>query len=94
MRIKFGKDRAFWGNGSQSLLLNDHSADYLLLNIQTKIWKLVYTNHFTQMIHFIPNRNDTEGTLPRKYGVFHQLTYHPNSKLSFSIFESVFIALY
>ncbi|MEZ4851888.1 MAG: capsule assembly Wzi family protein [Bacteroidia bacterium] len=89
MRIKFGKDRAFWGNGYQSLLLSDNAADYLLLNIQTRIWKLVYTNHFTQMIHFVPDRNDTEGTLPRKYGVFHQLTWAPQSNLSFSIFESV-----
>lgn len=89
MRIKFGKDRAFWGNGYQSLLLSDHAADYLLLNINTRIWKLVYTNHFTQMIHFIRNRNDNDGVLPRKYGVFHQLTYYPTTDLSFSIFESV-----
>lgn len=89
MRVKFGKDRAFWGNGYQSLFLSDHAADYLLLNIHTRVWKLLYTNHFTQMIHFIPNRNDDEGTLPRKYGVFHQLTYFPVDQLSFSIFESV-----
>ncbi|MDX2247682.1 MAG: hypothetical protein SF052_12935 [Bacteroidia bacterium] len=89
MRIKFGKDRAFWGNGYQSLLLSDHAADYLMLNINTRIWKLVYTNHFTQMIHFIRNRNDNDGILPRKYGVFHQLTWYPASNLSFSIFESV-----
>ncbi|MEZ4829995.1 MAG: hypothetical protein R3C61_27485 [Bacteroidia bacterium] len=89
MRIKFGKDRAFWGNGYQSLFLSDHAADYLLLNIQTRIWKLVYTNHFTQMIHFVRNRNDNDGILPRKYGVFHQLTWYPQNQFSLSIFESV-----
>lgn len=89
VRIKFGKDRASWGNGYQSLLLSDHSNDYLLLNVYTRIWKLEYTNHFTQMIDFIRNRNDTEGTFPRKYAVFHQLAYKPNRHLSIGIFESI-----
>ncbi|MEL6730328.1 MAG: capsule assembly Wzi family protein [Bacteroidota bacterium] len=89
MRIKFGKDRAFWGNGYQSLALSDYAADYLMLNIRTRVWKLEYVNHFTQMIDFLINRNDVEGTLPRKYGVFHQLSYKPNNQLSFGIFESI-----
>ena len=89
VRIKFGKDRAFWGNGYHNLLLSDHANDYLLLTIHTRIWKLEYTNHFTQMIDFIRNRNDTEGTFPRKYAVFHQLSYKPNPKLSVGIFESI-----
>lgn len=89
MRIKFGKDRAFWGNGYQSLALSDHAADYLLLNISTRVWKLEYVNHFTQMLDYIPIRNDQEGTLPRKYGVFHQLNYRPIPQLSVGIFESI-----
>ena len=89
MRVKFGKDRAFWGNGYQSLVMSDYGADYLLLTIQTRIWKLDYTNHFTQMIDFVRNANDTEGTFPRKYGVFHMLSYQPVSQLSLGIFESI-----
>lgn len=89
VRLKFGKDRAFWGNGYQSLMLSDHATDYLLFTINTRIWKLEYTNHFTQMIDFIKNRNDTEGTFPRKYAVFHQLSYKPTPALSLGIFESI-----
>ncbi|MEM9718672.1 MAG: hypothetical protein AAGA10_05475 [Bacteroidota bacterium] len=89
MRIKVGKDRAFWGLGRQSLFLNDHAADYAFVNIQTKIWKLVYVNHFTQLLDFVPNKGDTEGTWPRKYGVFHQLSYFPTNTISLSLFESI-----
>ncbi|MEM6803370.1 MAG: capsule assembly Wzi family protein, partial [Bacteroidota bacterium] len=89
IRLKLGKDRAFWGDGYQSLMLSDHAADYFFLNLHTKIWKLEYVNHFTQMTDFVRDRNDTEGTYPRKFAVYHHLQYHPNSKLSIGIFESI-----
>ncbi|TAE50621.1 MAG: hypothetical protein EAZ89_11725, partial [Bacteroidetes bacterium] len=89
MRIKFGKDRAFWGNGYQSLLLSDYAADYLLLTVTTRVWKLEYVNHFTQMIDFIPGKSDRDGTYPRKYGAFHQLSFKPDKHISLGVFESV-----
>jgi hypothetical protein len=89
MRIKFGKDRAFWGNGYQSLFLSDNAADYLMLSVTTRIWQLEYTNHFTQMIDFIPNKNDRIGTYPRKYAVFHQLNWKPTHTISIGVFESI-----
>ncbi|RMG30427.1 MAG: hypothetical protein D6730_02565 [Bacteroidetes bacterium] len=89
VRIKLGKDRAFWGDGYQSLVLSDQATDYLFLNIRTRIWKLEYVNHFAQMIDFIPTKSDTEGTFPRKYAVFHQLTYQPGPRLAISAFESI-----
>jgi hypothetical protein len=89
LRIKFGKDRSFWGNGHQSLLLSDFAADYLLLTLTARIWKLEYVSHFGQMIDFIQDKNDTEGAFPRKFGAFHQLSYQPNSRLSVGFFEAV-----
>jgi hypothetical protein len=88
-RIKFGKDRAFWGNGSQSLMLNDFAADYLFLTATTKIWKLEYVNHFTQMFDYVRDRQDTEGPHPRKYGVWHALYFKPNRNISVGVWESV-----
>lgn len=89
MRVKFGKDRAFWGNGFQSTFLNDFAPDYLMLSVQTQVWKLSYANLFTQMLDYIPNKRDDQGTYPRKYGVFHQLNFHLNPKVSLGIFESI-----
>ncbi|WNJ20399.1 capsule assembly Wzi family protein [Pontibacter sp. G13] len=89
LRLKFGKDRAFWGNGHQSLLLSDVAPDHLLFDATLRIWKLEYKVMFTQMIDFIRNRNDDEGTHPRKYGAFHYVGYQPNRHFSIGIFESV-----
>lgn len=94
MRIKFGRDRAFWGSGYQSLLLSDHAPDLLMLNITTRIWKFEYVNHFTQMIDFVPLRNDDEGDYPRKYGAFHALNFVPNRYFSVGVFESVVYSSY
>ncbi len=89
LRIKGGKDRAFWGNGYQSVSLSDHAADYLFLTLSTRIWKLEYVNHFTQLIDFIPGKTDRQGAFPRKYAVFHQLNFQPGPRLSIGFFESV-----
>lgn len=89
LRLKFGKDRAFLGNGYQSLLLSDHAADYFFLNIHARIWKLEYVSHFTQMTDFIRNKPDSYGVYPKKYAVFHQLFYKPWKWASIGLFESV-----
>lgn len=88
-RVKFGKDRAAIGNGYQSLLLNDQATDYFMLNLNTKIWKLEYINHFTMMTDFIPNKPDGYGTFPKKYAAMHEIIYRPWKNLSVGIFESV-----
>jgi hypothetical protein len=92
LRIKFGRDRAFWGNGYQSLVLSDHATDHLMLNIVTRLWKLEYVNHFAQLIDFIPNKPDALGSFPRKYAVYHQLTYRPDRRISIGLFESIIYA--
>lgn len=89
MRIKFGYDRSFWGNGFQSMMLSDNPANCLMLDINTKIWKLEYTNRFTQMVDYFKGKKDNEGSFSRKYGVFHQLSFKPNRNISLSVFESI-----
>lgn len=89
LRVKLGKDRAFWGNGHQSLLLSDQATDYFFLNLTTRIWKLEYINHFALMTDFIRNKPDGYGTFPKKYAVFHTLNYKPWKQVSVGLFESV-----
>jgi hypothetical protein len=88
-RLKLGKDRAFFGNGHQSLLLSDQATDYFFLNLNTKIWKLEYVNHFALMTDFIKGKPDGYGTYPKKYAVFHELLYKPWKRFSLGLFESV-----
>lgn len=92
MRIKLGRDRAFMGNGYQSLFLSDHATDYYLLNVNTRVWKFEYVNHFAQMVDYIPNKPDNFGALPRKFLAMHQLTYRPNRQFSIGLFESIVYA--
>lgn len=89
IRLKFGKDRAFLGNGFQSLYLSDNAADHFFLNIDTRIWKLQYVNHFAMLTDFIRNKPDSYGTHPRKFAVVHELFYKPRPWLSVGLFESV-----
>ncbi len=88
-RVKFGKDKVFLGNGYQSLLLSDNAAEHFFLNLNTRIWKLEYINHFAMMTDFIKGKPDSYGTYPKKYAVFHQLNYKPWKQLSVGLFESV-----
>ncbi len=89
LRFKLGKDRAFWGNGYQSLQLSDQSADYFFLNFNLRLWKLEYTTTYAQLTDYIRNKPDSYGIYPKKYAVFHQLFYKPKKWLSIGLFESV-----
>ncbi|MCS7074141.1 MAG: hypothetical protein NZ108_06715, partial [Bacteroidia bacterium] len=93
LRIKFGRDRLFLGNGIQSLMLSDHATDYFFLNLRTQLGnKFEYMNHFAQLIDYIPNKPDVIGSQPRKYLALHQVTYRPVRQISISLFESVVYA--
>ncbi len=89
LRVKFGKDRAHWGNGWQSLWLSDHASDALLLQLHASIWKLEYVTHIAQFIDYFPGKSDQAGDFPRKYGTFHALYYRPIRQVSIGIFESL-----
>lgn len=89
LRIKFGKDRAHWGNGWQSLILSDHAADAFLLNLTANIWKFQYVSQFAQLIDYIPGKPDVAGDFPRKYAAIHALNFRPNPHISFGVFESL-----
>lgn len=89
IRIKFGWDRNFIGNGIQSMFLSDYAPEYLQLLIRSRFGKFEYTNLFTQFIDYFPGKPDGYGAFPRKYGAFHTLSYSPTPKISLGIFESV-----
>lgn len=89
LRFKLGKDRAFWGNGHQSLHLSDQAADYFFLNFNLRIWQLEYSTTYAQLTDYIRNKPDSYGIYPKKYAVFHELFYKPKKWLSVGLFESV-----
>ncbi len=85
--FQFGHDKHFWGNGYRSLYLSDHSNGMFFLKVQTNIWRISYTNLFTEM-----TANYTRGLdqlLPKKYGAFHHLNFHITHWLDIGLFEGV-----
>lgn len=62
--IQFGQGRNFFGNGYRSLLMSDFSRDLLFLRINTRIWKINYSNIWGQLIDY---QRPTESLLPRRH---------------------------
>lgn len=89
VRIKFGRDKGFWGSGFQSLYLSDYTPEYLYLHIRTRLGPWEYHNFFAQLIDFIPNKPDAWGEQPRKYLALHQLLWRPLRGVSIGIFEGI-----
>ncbi len=89
VRIKFGRDKAFWGVGQQSLYLSDYGPEYLYLHIRTRLGPFEYHNFFAQFVDFIPNKPDAWGDQPRKYAAIHQLLWRPWRGVSLGLYEAV-----
>ncbi len=85
--ITFGHDKHFWGNGIRSMFLSDYSNNYFFLKLHTTIWKITYTNLFTEMIATYSRGADQ--LLPKKYAAFHHLNFNAAHWLDIGLFESV-----
>lgn len=52
--MQFGHGRNFLGNGYRSLMLSDFSTDHLFFRVNSRIWKINYTNLFGYMYNYTP----------------------------------------
>ena len=92
INFQFGHDRFFVGNGYRSLILSDFAPAYLFFKINTNIWKLQYTNLFTQMKAdaFGAGGGSLSGSrFPDKYVTFHHLGINITDNFNVGIFESI-----
>lgn len=87
VRLQFGHDKNFIGNGVRSLFLSDFSNNYLFLKINTQVWRLNYQNLFMQLTGQF--KNNADGALPRKYAAMHHLSLNVTKRLNLGLFESV-----
>jgi hypothetical protein len=86
--LQFGQDQNFIGNGYRSLILSNHSKDYLFLKVNTKIWKLNYQNLFTQITDYTRQSATGKGIKP-KFFVNHYLGIKLFKNLEIGVFESI-----
>lgn len=87
IRFQFGHDRNFIGNGHRSLILSDYSSPYLFGKIQTKIWKINYTNLYAQLFYNTNIGKDT--TYNRKFLTLHHFSINLGKHVNIGLFESI-----
>lgn len=88
MNIQFGHDKNFIGEGYRSLFLSDVGAPYTFVKINTKFWKIQYTNLWTWLRDINTETADGE-PYRRKYMALHYLSWNATKNLNFGLFESV-----
>ncbi|MTI23015.1 hypothetical protein E1176_18435 [Fulvivirga sp. RKSG066] len=92
INLQFGHDRFKVGNGFRSMILSDNTPAYLFLKMNTKVWRINYTNLYTQLTADVfGNAGGLTGNdrYPSKYMSMHHLSINISKKLNIGIFESV-----
>ncbi len=91
INIQFGYDNNFIGSGYRSLFLSNNAPNYLFLKLNTRIWKLNYTNIFAELTSKY-KRHGGDHLLPKKYLTLHRLGIDITPWLNMGVFESIIFA--
>jgi hypothetical protein len=92
INFQFGYDRQFLGDGYRSMIMSDFSPPSLFLRINTNVWRLNYTNLFTQV--FADAYGQSGGSIgntnfPKKYLVAHRLSINIGNNVNLGVYEAV-----
>lgn len=86
--FQFGHGRNFFGDGYRSLLLGDAHFPYPYLKIETKIWRIHYTNLYAEFMDREAEHSSNLG-YHKKYGTLHYLTMNVTNRLRVGLFEAI-----
>jgi hypothetical protein len=93
LNISLGYDKNFIGDGYRSLLLSDNSSNYPFLKATGNLGNVRYMVMFAQFIDVYQNIYHEElgidAPYPKKYGIFHYLSWNATKRLSLGLFENV-----
>ena len=92
INFQFGHDRQFIGDGYRSMIMSDFSPPALFLKINTNVWRLNYTNLFTQVYadaYGLTGGSVSGSQFPKKYLVAHRLSFNIGKNVNLGVFESV-----
>jgi len=86
--FQFGRDKNFIGEGYRSMFLSDAATNNTYFKIQTRFWKIQYTNLWLWLrnVNIIPSET---GVYQRKFAAMHHLSWNATPKLNIGLFESV-----
>ena len=89
--VQLGYGKHFIGDGKRSLILSDIGNNYPYLRLNTKVWKIQYTNIFAQLIAQTYGGDFGllgTGAFPKKYMANHHLSVQVSNNLTIGLFES------
>lgn len=88
LNIQFGHGKNFLGDGYRSLALSDVSSPSPFLKLNTKFWKIKYTNTWLWLRDIRPEVEE-DGAFLTKYIANHYLSWNVSKRLNLGFFESV-----
>ncbi|MFD2726604.1 gliding motility protein RemB [Hyunsoonleella rubra] len=88
LNVQFGHGKNFIGDGYRSLLLSDVTSPHPFLKINTKFWKIKYTNTFMWMKD-VRDAVVQDKAFLTKYVANHYLSWNVSKRLNIGLFESV-----
>ncbi|WP_298155835.1 energy transducer TonB [Flavobacterium sp.] len=86
--LQLGYGRNFIGDGYRSLLLGDAASPYPYIKVNTKFWKIKYTNTYMWLKDVRPEVTE-ERTYATKFMANHYLSWNINKRINIGFFESV-----
>lgn len=88
INIQFGHGKNFIGDGYRSLLQSDVASPYPYIKLNTKFWKIKYTNTWTSL-RDVRSEVTEDGAFKTKYIANHYLSWNVSKRLNVGLFESV-----
>ncbi|MFD1161746.1 gliding motility protein RemB [Hwangdonia seohaensis] len=88
INIQFGHGKNFIGDGYRSLLLSDVASPHPFLKLNTKFWKIKYTNTWLWLKDVRPEVTE-DGAFLTKYLASHYLSWNVSKRFNLGLFESV-----
>lgn len=86
--FQFGNGKNFIGDGYRSLLTSDVASPYPFFRINTKFWKLKYTNSWMWLKDVRPEVTE-DGAFLTKFMATHYLSWNVSKRLNLGFFEAV-----
>jgi hypothetical protein len=86
MDFQLGHGRQFIGDGVRSFIISNNAVDNFYVRLNTRIWKLNYTNILSEYRDF---NNSSYGVQATHYSATHHLSANVGKKLNIGIFETI-----
>lgn len=88
LNVQFGHAKQFIGDGYRSLLQSDVASPYPFLKLNTKFWKIKYTNTWT-WLKDVRDEVTVDKAFKTKYIANHYLSWNVSKRFNLGLFESV-----